>query len=169
MKESAEPKSEEIVALAIEKYQSMLLKYAYSIIGDYTTSQDVVQDVFLKLCEADYRKVETFLKAWLFKVCRNRAFEILRKERKMEELTDVKLKMTGSDDPTPYEEMEKNEDFKLINDILKKLPEREREIVCLKYQSNMSYREISKVADISVSNVGFILHSAIKRLRAEIL
>ena len=71
---------EEWISLALEEYESMLLSYAYNLTRDYEKAQDIVQDTFLSLCKADMGKV-AFLKAWLFKVCRNRALEIIRKEK----------------------------------------------------------------------------------------
>jgi RNA polymerase sigma-70 factor (ECF subfamily) len=150
---------------AMEDYEDILLKYTWRLTGSYQKAQDVVQDAFLKLCRADREKVGLHLKAWLFKVCRNRAFEIQRRERKMESLSELQLNITDSGEPTPYDRLEKSEDALRLNKMIEKLPEKHREIVYLKFQSNLSYKEISEVANISVSNVGFILHKAIRQLR----
>jgi len=152
---------------AIGRYESMLLNYSWRLTGSYEKAQDAVQDTFVKLCGADRSAVEKYLKAWLFKVCRNRSLELMRKERKMEALTEVHLDKTGSDGPSPYEQAERNESLDRISELIGKLPEKHREVVCLKFQNGLSYREISEIADISVSNVGFILHTALKRLRAD--
>jgi RNA polymerase sigma-70 factor (ECF subfamily) len=47
------------------------------------------------------------------------------------------------------------------------LPAKQREVVRLKFQHGFSYKEISRISGHSVSNVGFILHMAIKRIREE--
>ena len=96
---------------AIKKYESMLLKYAYNMTGRYDKAQDVVQDTFLKLCNAERQKIEKYLKAWLFKVCRNRALEILRKEQKMQPLTDEYLDKKPAETRSPYEETERSDSF----------------------------------------------------------
>ena len=46
-----------------------------------------------------------------------------------------------------------------------RLPENQREVIRLKFQSDLSYKEISDITDLSVSNVGFLIHTGIKRLR----
>ena len=158
---------EEWISTAIGKYESMLLKYAYDLTGNYTLAQDVVQDTFLKLCGADIGEVEEYLKPWLFRVCRNRAFDILRKERRMETLTEQHAKTRDSGEPSPYEKMEKADSISRMSELIDELPEKQREVVYLKFRHNMSYKEISDVASISVSNVGFILHTAIRKLRSE--
>jgi RNA polymerase sigma-70 factor (ECF subfamily) len=45
------------------------------------------------------------------------------------------------------------------------LPPRQREMVHLKFSEGLSYKEIANITGASVSNVGFILHTAIKSLR----
>ena len=49
--------------------------------------------------------------------------------------------------------------------ILERLPENQREVIRLKFQHDMSYKEISEVTNLSVSNVGFLIHTGLKRLR----
>ena len=48
------------------------------------------------------------------------------------------------------------------------LPPRDQEILLLKFQEGLSYKEISAITDVSVSNVGFILHKVLRRLRSEL-
>jgi RNA polymerase sigma-70 factor (ECF subfamily) len=45
------------------------------------------------------------------------------------------------------------------------LSENQQEVVRLKFQSGLSYREISEITDLSVTNVGFLLHTALKKIR----
>ncbi len=50
--------------------------------------------------------------------------------------------------------------------LLEGLPKNRREVIRLRFQSDLSYREISKITDLSESNVGFLLHTGLKSLRA---
>jgi DNA-directed RNA polymerase specialized sigma24 family protein len=49
------------------------------------------------------------------------------------------------------------------------LPKNQREVLRLKFQCDLSYKEISAVTQLSVTNVGFLIHTAIKTLRKELL
>ena len=49
--------------------------------------------------------------------------------------------------------------------MLDQLPENQQEVVRLKFQNEMTYQEIADVTGLSVTNVGFLLHTALKRLR----
>ncbi len=48
---------------------------------------------------------------------------------------------------------------------LDRLPQNQREVIRLKFEGDMSYKEISQITQLSVSNVGFLIHAGIKRLR----
>src|SRR4029079_13030062 len=73
-----------LVAEALALYESNLIGYATSILGGVEERRrDVVQDTLLKLYLAAPERVRENLKAWLYAVCRNRAFDVLRKENRL--------------------------------------------------------------------------------------
>ena len=49
--------------------------------------------------------------------------------------------------------------------MLDQLPDNQQEVVRLKFQNEMTYQEIADVTGLSVTNVGSLLHTALKRLR----
>ena len=55
-----------------------------------------------------------------------------------------------------------------VLEFVEKLTENQREVVRLKFQHGLSYKEIAAVTELSVSNVGYLIHTAIKKLRAEL-
>ena len=68
--------------------------------------------------------------------------------------------------PDPSRAMEDRERHAEVMGLLEKLPENQREVIRLKFQGDLSYKEISDVTGLSVSNVGFLIHTGIKRLRS---
>ena len=48
------------------------------------------------------------------------------------------------------------------------LPEHQQEVVRLKFQEGLSYKEISRITTHSVSYVGVLLHEALKSIRVRI-
>ena len=152
---------------AIKNHECVLIRYATRLLKDEDRARDVVQDTFLKLCKQEQAKVEGHLSAWLYTVCRNRAFEVLRKEKRMNPMNDLQMEMTRSDDPDPSHSLSQHDDKGLIQTLISDLPERQQELIRLKFQDELSYKEIAQVMDLSVSNVGVILHEAIKKIRKE--
>jgi RNA polymerase sigma-70 factor (ECF subfamily) len=51
--------------------------------------------------------------------------------------------------------------------LIDRLPANQQEVVRLKFQNGFSYKEISRITELSVSNVGFLIHTAVTRMRAE--
>ncbi len=149
----------------LDQYEGPLLRYAARLTGDTDHARDVVQDTFLRLCEKDRPQVEDHLAEWLFTVCRNRAFDLQRKERRIIPLTDADLATTPATDPSPAIAAEQRETATQILAALETLPANQQEVIRLKFQNDLSYREISRVTKLSESNVGFLIHTGIKTLR----
>jgi len=58
-------------------------------------------------------------------------------------------------------------DQQKLRHAITKLPEREKELIALKYGAGMTNRQIASIVQLSESNVGSILHRTIKQLRKE--
>jgi len=147
----------------LERYERPLIQYAASIMGDPETARDVVQDTFLRLAQQGALASER-LAPWLFTVCRNRALDIKRKENRViamnEEHHEVK-----SEEPGPAARLEIKEKTHCLNQLLQRLPENQREVLRLRFQCDLSYREISEITQLGEGNVGFLIHTGIKTLR----
>ncbi|MGC3959737.1 MAG: sigma-70 family RNA polymerase sigma factor [Verrucomicrobiota bacterium] len=157
----------EWVRAALHEYEGALIRYAAQITGDLERARDVVQDTFLKLCAEDPARLDGHLREWLFTVCRNRARDVVRKEHRMKPLEDARLEITADGESSPADQAAANENSRQMERLVAALPDNQREVVRLKFQSGLSYKEISKVTDLSVSDVGFLIHTAMKTLRAE--
>lgn len=158
----------DFVTLAIEQYQSPLIRYAASILGDVERAREVVQDTFLKLCKEKPSKIRDHLAAWLFTVCRNRAFDVRKQDRRTDALTDIDLETRPAPGPRPLAVLEREEELREVFRLVHALPDKEREVVLLKFQCDLSYKEISAITGHSVSNVGFLIHTGLKRVRTTI-
>lgn len=149
----------------IRQYESQLVRYAARLLGDNERARDVAQDTFLRLCRQPREKVEDGLRQWLFTVCRNRAMDIRKKENRMRTLDEEKVDDRHCREATQLETLEQKETAGRASQLLDDLPENQREVILLKVQDGLSYREISEVTGLSVSNVGFLLHKGFKTLR----
>jgi RNA polymerase sigma-70 factor (ECF subfamily) len=77
------------------------------------------------------------------------------------------LATSASREPSPAAQAERHEDTTHVQRLLAGLPRNQREVVRLKFQNGLSYKEISRITNLSVSNVGFLIHTAIKTLRQQ--
>ncbi len=161
---SPEP-SEEWLLGALERYEKPLLKYALGLCGDRELSRDTVQDTFLKLAAESIEERPQNLPAWLFSVCRNRLIDIRRKQFRLVPLEDGHLEQDLDGVPAPSARLEASEQSASLLRMVDSLPERERELVRLKFQAGLSYREISAITGITEGHVGYLLHHAVKAMR----
>lgn len=157
------------VQRAIEEHEGSLLRYARHFVHDLETARDVVQDTFLQLCRRPDEELRPRLTQWLFTVCRNRAIDVCRKERRMKLAPENQLAnhLAEQSAPTthPGEAMENRESAIGLFKQIARLPDRQQEVLRLKFDTGLSYKEIAEVTGLTSSNVGFILHTAISKLR----
>jgi RNA polymerase sigma-70 factor (ECF subfamily) len=154
---------------ALAEYEGPLLRYATRLSnGDMERARDAVQDTFIRLCQQDRDKVADHVAPWLYRVCRNRVLELRRKEDRMTPLDDKKMAVSPADTPDPAVQAQTHDHVAAVLGLLEHLPHNQQEVVRLKFQDDMSYKQISSVTGLTVSNVGFLLHTAIRRLRSEL-
>jgi RNA polymerase sigma-70 factor (ECF subfamily) len=158
----------QFVRRAVANYERPLIRYAARLLGDVERARDVVQETFLRLCCQKPADLEGHLAEWLFTVCRNRALDVQRKERRMTQVTDVQIADRPAGEPGPLERLERQDSAAKVVELLQTLPFNQQEVIRLKFQNGLSYREISNVTNLTVSNVGFLIHTAIKTLRQKL-
>ncbi len=144
--------------------ESPLLNYTYKILSRLAPSEEVVQESFLRLWKQEFPgNFEHYPKAWLYKVCRNLALDILKKEKRMD--------IEGSLDEILFSPCvsETLLESSLIMQEVVKLTVQQQEVLVLKFKDELSYKEIAELTGLSVSHVGVLLHEALGALREVIL
>ena len=109
-----------------------------------------------------YRRDLAGFATWLFKVAQNIGTDYLRARREhlpLEAALDVTL------EGTPERDAEQRSNLKRLALLCAALPERERELVALKYGAVINNRMIAQLTGLSESNVGTILHRVVQTLR----
>ena len=165
MNQSDRGEFEAWIASVVARYEGPLIRYAAQFTGDVDRARDVVQDAFVRLCREDRAQVDGHLAQWLFTVCRHRALDVRRKEKRMKAITEHQTAAQASREEGQDTLVERQDRFERVQQVLATLSENQQEVVRLKFQSGLSDREISEVTDLSVSNVGFLLHTALKKIR----
>lgn len=159
------PREEDWIREAVDRYSGPLTRYACRIVGDIERARDVVQDTFIKLCKVKEADVSGQVGAWLYTVCRNRALDMLRKEARLDHPGNDAFDSLPDPAPGPLGVVERRQTANRTLQVLDTLPENQQEVIRLKFQEEMSYREISRITGLSISNVGFLIHVGIKTIR----
>ncbi|HAS83279.1 MAG TPA: hypothetical protein DCS43_11560 [Verrucomicrobia bacterium] len=164
---SRERKAECISAfdLIVSCYQTLLIRYAVRITGCNDVAQDVVQDAFIRM----FRKWEgvfepsTELQSWLYRVTHNCAVDAVRhRARRAEIETQHAAEQPESIDPVIA--TGGSEAALRAAAALDTLTARDRQLVVLKVYEEKSYKEISDITGLSIGNVGYILHHAMRKM-----
>jgi RNA polymerase sigma-70 factor (ECF subfamily) len=147
----------------VETYQGPLLRYAMRLVRDEDRAQDIVQEVFLRYVQSPPRATESRqISNWLFRVAHNRSVDFIRKEIRMRE--QVQSMPDPGHSPPPSEDAIRAETRRQLDSLMDRLSDNQRTCLVLKFQEDKSYKEISEITGLSVSNVGFLLHQAVKKM-----
>jgi RNA polymerase sigma-70 factor (ECF subfamily) len=138
--------------------------FRYRLRND-AVAEDLTSRTFEKAWtqRARYRRDVAGLSTWLFSIARNVAVDHLRAQR-------PHLPLEAADhvaaDGTPQDHVAHASDLQRLAALLQRLPEREQELVALKYGAEATNRAIAALTGLSESNVGTILHRAVQQLRS---
>ena len=165
MNDGQQPNGRARMQSIIDRYEGPLTGYAARITGDMESARAVVQEVFLSLCREDAIQRNGYLPQWLFTVCRNKALDVYRKNQRLWVVGDEAMEVGTSPDVDPSNIVESQEGTGRIGEMLTTLPSNQQEVIRLRFQHGLSYKEIAGVTKLSVTNVGFLIHTAIKTIR----
>jgi RNA polymerase sigma-70 factor (ECF subfamily) len=132
--------------------------------GAGADAEDLTARTFEKAWRARrrYRRDLAGFATWLLRIARHVAIDHLRAARAHAPL-DAALDAHAPGGPE--QEQAEHSDSSRLAALLAQLPERERELLSLKYGAGVSNREIARVTGLSESNVGTILHRTVQTLR----
>ncbi len=158
------------IAAVVRDYQQPLLRYTARLLRNATLAQDVVQTVFIKLCQnwQPRQEADEDLKPWLFRVAHNEAVDLIRGEERRKRLhergaAEEEIRSGGLHaDPEPDDRR------MLVLSCLGALCPDERQVILLRLQQNMSYDEIAAVIGRPRGTVGALLHTAVKKLARQV-
>ncbi len=149
----------------LDRYERPLVRYAFQITHDLERARDVVQETLLRFCSDGAPRDDDRVAAWLFAVCRSRAIDACRKDRRMRPLTETQAVAFADESSPPDDGLERRDAASHVRRLLAGLSENQQEVLRLRFQSELSYRDIAQVTGLSISNVGYLIHTAIKTIR----
>lgn len=146
------------------------LPYIYNYfryrLGSTAEAEDLTALTFEKAWRGRhrYRRDVAAFSTWLLRIARNVATDPLRSARDHAPIDEAADAPTAT---TPEDEQCRASDFSRLAALVAQLPEREREVLSLKYGAGANNRTIARVLNLTESNVGTILHRTVQQLRAQ--
>jgi len=167
---SASGESHGWVMEAVELYELPLLRYARRLVGDFDLAADAVQHAFVKLCEESRDRLDGRVAPWLFRVCRNRVVDHLRRSGREHSLHDeagdqsAASSQAGSRETDPALSAERADLAMRLRELLQDLPTPQREAIDL-WCEGLTYRQIAEVTGRQEGHVRVLAHRGLTALR----
>ena len=113
-------------------------------------AQDVVQEAYLRAFKSFGGFHGSNGRAWLLTIVRNTSYTLLKKNQAADLTTtfDEEIHVAGDESASPATILEHGEDAELIREAMDALPAEFREILALRHQEGLSYKEIADIAQI---------------------
>ena len=141
-------------------YSKLVFGVIYSILKNTDETEDVLQNVFIKIFKLDNEKLPTKSHlSWLYSVAKNETINYIKKyskEKKFENLYEI------SDNDT---EIEKVLDKEYFNNLIKNLPQKQQEILSLKIVSNLSFKEIANILNMKIPTVQWHYYKSLNTIK----
>ena len=152
-----------------DRYASQALAVAVRVVEDRGTAEDVVHDAFV----AVWHKADRFdasrgsLRGWLLTIVRNRAIDVIRRSRPVDDVADVDAAGRLRTTPNPvWEEAIRSLDRAALRGALDSLPDEQRRAIELAYFGGHSYRDVARLTSVPAGTAAGRLRLALARLRA---
>jgi len=159
----------EAFEMLVRKYQNRILNIVYSLIGQDQESEDIVQEVFLKV----YHHLKSFKKkaqfsTWLYRIAVNTVYDFLR-QRRQKITKDFTLEKIATSYDNPQEAYFKKEKEKMLKIALSKVPLKYRTALIFKDIDDLSYEEIARILNCRLGTVESRIYRARQILKNEFL
>ena len=160
----------------VRRYQRPISAYVYRMVGDYETSLDLTQEIFIKIYGSLSRyRPEFKFSTWIYKIAHNAAIDHLRRSSGRERSLVVGTDNDQYDLPieseglTPEQQTEREERRVEIESVVRSLPTAYRELIVLRHSQDLTYEEIVEVTGLPLGTVKNRLFRARDLMRQQFL
>jgi RNA polymerase sigma-70 factor (ECF subfamily) len=184
-----DPTDEELIAAYLEegdeaafrtllqRYQDQIFGYLMGMVKNRAIAHDLFQETFLRVIEAmqDRRGSYTHKGQWLswvMRIARNAAIDHIRKQKKWADVSSDDDEDSQSfwdtlsgDAPAADEELHRAEQREWLDEHIEQLPAEQREVLLLRQETDLTFREIAELTDVSINTALGRMRYALKNLR----
>jgi RNA polymerase sigma-70 factor (ECF subfamily) len=160
----AQQHDQEAFAQLYEAYFDKIYRYVTFKLGNEMEAEDITQQVFLNTLQSisSFKWKGVPFSAWLFRIAHNQVVDYLRKKKRATLPLDESL---PSSDDNPQQLTEHNLDIERLLSAIRRLTEAQREVISLRFTSELPIAEVARVMGKSEGAVKALQHSAILALR----
>ncbi len=144
------------------KYHDKIEHYIYGKVSDKYTAEDLTSIVFLKICQklSEYDQTKASISTWIYTIANNTVIDYYRTNKIHEEIPEEITSLEEID-----ENMINEETLGELAAALKKLPERERDILVFRFYDDMKLKDVAEKMGMSYANAKVVQAKAINHMR----
>jgi RNA polymerase sigma-70 factor (ECF subfamily) len=163
---------EQAFSVFYDRYVNLVFSIALTIVGNHTTAEEIVQDVFLKIWKKNhtYQPERSKLNTWLSAIARNRSIDELRKKHTRVEARQVPWieidQQQDQDEAGPEERVQLKIEQRVVRRALSQLPEDQRQAIWLAYFYGLTQSQIAHQLDQPLGTVKTRIRLGMQKLRA---
>ncbi len=157
--------NEAALGVLIQRHQQRLFSFIYSKVKDKDITEDVFQDTFIKvirtLKKGNYNEEGKFL-PWVMRIAHNLVIDYFRKSNRMPAFNNTDefdiFSVLGDGNLNAEKKIIQEQIYSDVRELVKELPEEQREVLVMRMYKDMSFKEISE-------NTGVSINTALGRMR----
>jgi len=164
---------ENSLAILVKRHQSKIYGYIYSKVSDRDLTEDIFQDTFFKVIHTlkskKYYNEEGKFLSWVLRISNNLIIDKFRNDKKMYMKRDTEefsiFASITDNSPNIEKELINNQVDIDLKKLIQKLPQDQKEVLMMRYYSDMSFKEIADITGVSVNTTLGRMRYAIANLR----
>ncbi len=167
--------NEEAFSFLVKKYSPKVYSAVYFIVKDKYLAEDITQEVFIKIIKTiknnKYNEEGKF-KPWMMRIAHNLSIDHFRKEKKHPKITlnngnDIFNSLMFSENNAESNQ-ENKESKKLLQQLIKGLPKKQKEVLVMRHFMEMSFQEIAESTNVSINTALGRMRYALINLRKKL-
>jgi len=145
----------------LRMHYDVMYRIAYKWCGNQADAEDITQNACVKLARSiDTFRFESAFVSWLYRMVINTAKDWAKSR------TAQTTELAAPHEPAEAPVGEAKVFARQVMDFIRRLPEREREALCLVFSEGLSHREAAVVMACKESTVSWYIHEARKKLQS---
>lgn len=158
----------------LDRHQSKIYSYIYSMVGNPDVANDIFQDTFTKVItkmDDTYNEQGKWI-AWVMRIAHNTTIDHIRKQKRFVDVNsandpdnDFYDRIPDTEQVSAQDGMEMGENHKSLMKHISSLPTEQREVVMLRHYYEMSFKEIAELTNVSINTALGRMRYALINLR----
>lgn len=159
-------------SILMEKYHNEMFKFVYNILGSYESTEDVLQEIFLKTYSnlKKFNSEKASFRTWLYRIAYNHTMNHLNsKEYKNNLVISTYEESSLVSNSSIEKDIVKEEKIDQIKTLIEKLlTSKHKEIMYLHFFSGLTVKEISETTEIPEKTIYKAIKTSIEKIKKEV-